>query len=136
MHRSFLIVAAGLAGLAVILGAFGAHGLKQIAPPETIATFETGVRYHFYHSIALLAIGILFERFRNKWIKYAGYAFITGIVLFSGSLYMLTYLKATDTVGLNGIGIVTPFGGLCFIAGWISLVIAFSTKKQSPLKSI
>jgi uncharacterized membrane protein YgdD (TMEM256/DUF423 family) len=136
MHRSFLNIAAALAGLAVILGAFGAHGLKKIVPPESVATFETGVRYHFYHSIALLAAGILYERFRNKWIIYSGYSFMLGILLFSGSLYLLTALKATNTVGLSGIGIITPFGGLFFIAGWISMMVAFNVKNQSALKSI
>lgn len=128
MHRGFLITAALLAGVAVILGAFGAHGLKQIVPADTISTFETGVRYHFYHSIALLATGILYERFRKNWLKFAGISFIAGIILFSGSLYVLTIIKATETAGLRGIGIITPFGGLFFIAGWIALAIAVSLR--------
>ncbi|MBO9574003.1 MAG: DUF423 domain-containing protein [Chitinophagaceae bacterium] len=114
--------------MAVILGAFGAHGLKQMLTPEYISTFETGVRYHMYHVFALLAAGILYERFPDKLIIYAGYAFITGILLFSGSLYLLTLLKATDTVGLKGIGIITPFGGLFFIAGWICMALGISRK--------
>ncbi len=123
MHRLFLNTAAILLALAVALGAFGAYGLKKIVPLETIGTFETGVRYHFYHGFALLITGILFERFNNKWIKYAGYGFITGIILFSGSLYLLTLLKATDTVELSKIGIITPIGGVFFIAGWIALLV-------------
>jgi len=126
MHKSYLITASLLAALAVILGAFGAHGLKQIVPPETVSTFETGVRYQFYHSFALIATGILFDKGRKSWMKFAGISFILGIVLFSGSLYVLTIIKATDTVGLNKIGIITPFGGLFFIAGWIALAIALS----------
>ncbi len=122
--------------LAVILGAFGAHGLKKIVPPETVSTFETGVRYHFYHGFALLAAGIIYDRFHSAWIVRAGYLFIAGIVLFSGSLYLLTFLKASDTVGLSGIGIITPFGGLLFIAGWISLAAGVIIKGRSPLKSI
>jgi len=136
MHRSFLIGAAALSGLAIILGAFGAHGLKQIVPADSVSTFETGVRYHFYHSIALLITGMLFEKFRNKWVKYAGYGFITGIILFSGSLYLLTFLKATNSVGLTGIGVLTPVGGLFFIAGWISLLVGFTVKGQPPLKPV
>lgn len=136
MHRSFLITAVLLLALAVILGAFGAHGLKQILPPESISTFETGVRYHFYHGFALLITGMLYERFRNKWVLYAGYGFIGGTILFSGSLYLLTLMKATNTVGLTGIGIITPFGGLLFITGWVLLAIACIVKNQSPLKSI
>ncbi len=98
MHRGFIITASILGAIAVILGAFGAHGLKQILPLESVATFETGVRYQFYHVFALLAAGVLFERFKSKWIKYAGYAFIIGILLFSGSLYLLTLLKTTPTL--------------------------------------
>lgn len=128
MHRGYLVTASVLAALAVVLGAFGAHGLKQIVPPETVSTFDTGVRYHIYHALALLATGIIFERFRNRWMKIAAVCFITGIVLFSGSLYLLTLLKATETAGLRGIGIITPFGGLFFIAGWIALAIAVSLK--------
>jgi uncharacterized membrane protein YgdD (TMEM256/DUF423 family) len=136
MHRSFIITASLLLALAVILGAFGAHGLKKIVPPEAVSTFETGVRYHFYHGFALLAAGIIYDRFHSAWIVRAGYLFIAGIVLFSGSLYLLTFLKASDTVGLSGIGIITPFGGLLFIAGWISLAAGVIIKGRSPLKSI
>lgn len=136
MHKTFLTVAASLAAAAVILGAFGAHALKQILPQDLILIFETGVRYQFYHSFALLATGILYERFRNKWILYAGYCFIAGILLFSGSLYLLLSMKATNTAGLSQIGIITPFGGLFFIAGWVFLLAGFNTKNQSSLKSI
>lgn len=136
MHRPFLIIAAALCALAVILGAFGAHGLKTILPAENIATFETGVRYHFYHAFALLFTGILYERFRNRWVIYAGYSFLAGIVLFSGSLYLLTALKASHTVGISGIGFITPFGGLLFVGGWILLLVAFIIRGRAPLKSI
>lgn len=124
MHKGFLATAALLGALAVALGAFGAHGLKKIVPPETVATFETGVRYQFYHVFALIAVALLFDRLPADWLRYAGWCFIIGIILFSGSLYLLTALKATNTVGLTGIGIVTPFGGLFFIAGWICLAVA------------
>jgi uncharacterized membrane protein YgdD (TMEM256/DUF423 family) len=105
-------------------------------PVESLSAFETGVRYHFYHSFALLITGLIYEKFRNKWTIFAGYSFITGIALFSGSLYILTLMKATNTAGLSHIGIITPFGGLFFIAGWVSLLVAFNTKTQSTLKSI
>ena len=123
MHKGFLITGSILGALAVALGAFGAHGLKKIVPAETISTFETGVKYQFYHCFALILVGMLAEKFSSAWISYAGYAFITGIILFSGSLYVLTLLKATSTVGLNGIGIITPFGGLFLIAGWLFLAV-------------
>jgi uncharacterized membrane protein YgdD (TMEM256/DUF423 family) len=96
-------VAALLGALSVILGAFGAHGLKKYVPEDTISTFETGVRYQFYHVFALLAVAVLMEKFPGRWLRLAGYFFLIGIVLFSGSLYALTALKATETVGLNGI---------------------------------
>ena len=119
-----LIIAAALGALSVTLGAFAAHGLKKIVPPETVATFETGVRYQFYHTFALLFVGLLLDRMQGNWLVWAGYCFIASIILFSGSLYALTALKATETVGLNGIGIITPFGGLFFVAGWLLMLIA------------
>lgn len=124
MHRSFITTAAVLLGLAVILGAFGAHGLKEIVSAQSLATYETGVRYHFYHGFALLATGILYERFNKKWLRFAGYCFIIGILLFSGSLYLLAVLMKPDVVGIEKIGLITPFGGLFFIAGWIFLSLS------------
>ena len=121
MHKGFLQTAALLGALSVALGAFGAHGLKKIVPPETITTFETGVRYQFYHVFALLTVAILYDKFAADWMRYAGICFIIGIILFSGSLYILTALKATNTVGLTGIGAITPFGGLFLIAGWVCM---------------
>ena len=129
MHRIFLQWAALLGALAVGLGAFGAHSLKEYVPAETISTFETGVRYQFYHVIGLIAVGILYERLPGKWLRYAGYSFLWGILLFSGSLYLLTALKATGTIGINGIGIITPFGGVFFIVGWVCLFIAVRSKQ-------
>src|SRR5439155_18350888 len=115
MTRSILAAAALLGALAVGLGAFGAHGLKQIVPPETVTVFETGVRYHFFHVFALLATGLISFYYSSPLLKRASQCFITGILLFSGSLYLLTYLKATETAGLSKIGIVTPIGGLFLI---------------------
>jgi uncharacterized membrane protein YgdD (TMEM256/DUF423 family) len=131
MHKGFLRTAAILGLLAVTLGAFGAHGLKKIVPPEAIITFETGVRYQFYHALALLAAGMLFEKFPLRSIRYAGICFITGIVLFSGSLYALTLLQATSTVGLSGIGAITPFGGLFFIAGWLCIFLGVKSAPRT-----
>ena len=128
MHKNFLQWAAVLGALAVALGAFGAHSLKQYVPVETISTFETGVRYQFYHVFALLMAGLFQERFPGKWMRYAGYCFLIGIMLFSGSLYLLTFLKATNTIGITGIGIITPFGGVFFIVGWICLLLGVRFK--------
>jgi uncharacterized membrane protein YgdD (TMEM256/DUF423 family) len=119
MHKLFLSIGALLGGIAVALGAFGAHGLKKIVPADTVNTFQTGVQYQMYHALALIATAIVFERFPNKLMSWAGVSFCTGILLFSGSLYLLTFLKATNKVGLEGVGIITPFGGLFFIIGWL-----------------
>lgn len=129
MHKTFLATGAALAGLAVILGAFGAHKLKEMVPPETVTTFQTGVQYQFYHAFAILITAMLFMAFpASPQLKWAAYCFIAGIILFSGSLYALTLLKATDTVGLSKLGIVTPFGGLFFIAGWVMVLLAVLKK--------
>lgn len=129
MHNRFLIIASALGALSVVLGAFAAHGLKQIVPAETVAVFDTGVRYQFYHVFALLTIAIIYEKYPGTLLKWAGNCFLLGILLFSGSLYLLTALKATDTVGSSRFGIITPFGGLFFIAGWTLMLVAFIKRK-------
>ena len=127
MHKGFLRLAAFLGALSVGLGAFGAHGLKSFVPLEDIETFDTGVRYQFYHVFALLATGILYKRFPVKRMLYAGFLFIAGIVLFSGSLYLLTILSATDSVGMKGIGFLTPLGGILLIIAWLFLLAGVSS---------
>ena len=131
MHKSFLKIATILGALAVILGAFGAHALKQVVSENAVITFETGVRYQFYHVFALLITGTLYKDFSNKWMNYAGNLFITGIVLFSGSLYVLTFFVALVRPALNWIGIITPFGGLAFILGWIFLFIGIKNGNKT-----
>jgi uncharacterized membrane protein YgdD (TMEM256/DUF423 family) len=131
MHKSFLAIAAGFGALAVILGAFGAHALKRTAPDAAINIFETGVRYQFYHVFALALIAILYRDYPGKWMQWSGSFFILGILLFSGSLYMLTYIKATTKPGLDWIGIITPFGGLAFIAGWACMLFGLYNKSAS-----
>lgn len=123
MHKGFLVWATAMGALAVILGAFGAHKLKELVPPETVSTFQTGVTYQFYHVFALLAVGILYAHIPGPQLIWAGRCFIGGILLFSGSLYLLTVLKMTNNVGLRGIGIITPIGGLVFIVGWVNLLL-------------
>ena len=124
MHKSFLVLASLSGAMSVALGAFGAHGLKKILPAESILTFETGVRYQFYHSFALMAVALLFDRLPGKSLLWSGYCFAAGIVLFCGSLYALAFIQETGSVGLRKLGIVTPFGGLFFIAGWLLLALA------------
>jgi len=129
MNKKFIATGAILAALAVALGAFGAHGLKKIVEAETVQTFQTGVQYQIYHAIALVLIGILSEKYAGNFLRLAGWFFIAGIILFSGSLYLLVLLKATETVGLGKLGLITPLGGLSFIAGWASLFISILQKK-------
>lgn len=124
MSKSILSSAALLGALAVVLGAFGAHGLKQLVPPETVTTFETGVRYHFYHVFALLATGLVAMHVESVYLRRAAQCFLIGMLFFSGSLYVLTLLKATDTVGLSKLGLITPIGGVFLVVGWIFLFLA------------
>ena len=130
MHRR--IIASGIifGGLAVALGAFGAHGLERLTSDGNILQgFRTGVQYQMYHALALLASGILFQNFNVKWIRWAATLFITGILLFSGSLYLLTFLKIQGSDAVSWIGPVTPVGGLLLIAGWSCLLIGVTKKK-------
>jgi uncharacterized membrane protein YgdD (TMEM256/DUF423 family) len=123
MKKSFLSAGALLAAIAVIGGAFGAHFLKTKLSAESLQTFETGIRYQFYHALALLAAGIVYKEFSGKLVKWAGYLFISGIILFSGSLYILCAAPL-----MKWLGPVTPLGGLCFISGWLLLAYAFIKK--------
>ncbi len=109
--------------LSVLLGAFAAHTLKQVLSADNLQVFETAVRYQFYHVFALLATGILYKEYAGKFLKWAGYLFITGFILFSGSLYLLCYVKHTG-MAMTWIGAITPFGGAAFIGGWCSLLLA------------
>ena len=123
MHKGFLKTAALLGALSVALGAFAAHGLKKILTTDDLQIFETAVRYQFYHVFALLTTGILYAAFTGKLVAWAGKLFITGIILFSGSLYLLCYVKYRE-MPLNWIGAITPLGGVAFIAGWLMLFFA------------
>ena len=132
MHKGFLKTAFILGAISVAMGAFGAHTLKDMVSERVLITFETAVRYQFYHLFALLAVGILYKDFKNRFMKAAGWFFIAGILLFSGSLYMLCYVQATVQPGYKWIGPITPLGGLCFIIGWIIMFLAISKKEKSP----
>ena len=124
MQKIFLIIGTVLAGLSVALGAFGAHGLKKVVSPENVAVYQTGVQYQMYHALGLLLIGLLSERILNSYLSYAGVLFVAGIVLFSGSLYLIVSLYAMNKSVPTAVGILTPIGGLFFIAGWICLLIS------------
>jgi uncharacterized membrane protein YgdD (TMEM256/DUF423 family) len=128
MHKIFLVTGTILAGLAVALGAFGAHGLKKLVGAETVASYQTGVQYQFYHAIALIVLGLFAEKISSSFINYAGFFFIAGIVFFSGSLYLLASLKAMNKMVPGFVYPVTPLGGLLFILGWVMLLIAVVKK--------
>lgn|SRR5574338_736910 len=133
MHKMFLISGALSGLLSILLGAFGAHALQDIVTDEKLLHgFQTGVQYQMYHALALLAVGILHEKFPVKLLRWAGNLFISGIILFSGSLYLLTALNGKEENMVKVIGPVTPIGGTLFILGWLFLLIVFlkNTKSQ------
>jgi uncharacterized membrane protein YgdD (TMEM256/DUF423 family) len=115
MERTFLALGALSAGLAVVAGAFGAHGLRGRLSPDMMAVFETAARYHMYHALGLLAVAVVAGRLTGRGAVLAGWLFVAGTLLFSGSLYLLAL------GGPRWVGAVTPLGGLCFIVGWPAL---------------
>lgn len=118
MSRLFVLLAALYGFTGVALGAFAAHGLRDRLSPEYLAVFHTGVLYQLVHALALLGVGVLALRWRSRLLSAAGGLFAVGILLFSGSLYLLTLS------GVGKLGMVTPLGGSCFLAGWLCLGIA------------
>ncbi|MFN8249637.1 MAG: DUF423 domain-containing protein [Ferruginibacter sp.] len=129
MHKGFLTTAALLGLLSVGLGAFGAHGLKGMVSDHAVATFETGVRYQFYHVFALLITAILYKEYNQPALIWAGRLFLAGILLFSGSLYVLTFIQAAVKPGYLWVGAITPFGGVAFIAGWALMFFAVTRSR-------
>jgi uncharacterized membrane protein YgdD (TMEM256/DUF423 family) len=115
MERTFLALGALSAGLAVVAGAFGAHGLRGRLSPDMMAVFETAARYHMYHALGLLAVAVVAGRLMGRGAVLSGWLFVAGTLLFSGSLYLLAL------GGPRWLGAVTPLGGLCFIVGWLAL---------------
>jgi uncharacterized membrane protein YgdD (TMEM256/DUF423 family) len=123
MFRKYLLWGIALAGLSVMLGAFGAHGLKTIVPAAQLAVFETGVRYEFMHALALLLLAFhiqqnIANQEQLKRLNKTGNLFLIGILLFSGSLYALTLQPLIEFNFARFIGPITPIGGLCLIIGW------------------
>ena len=131
MHKGFIKTAAVLGLLSVALGAFAAHALKEKISDYAVNIFETGVRYQFYHVFALLAAAIIYKDFSNGFMRWSGILFITGIILFSGSLYILTYIKGVVMPGYTWIGVITPIGGLLFMVGWVFLFIGVLKNKKT-----
>ena len=124
MAKLALILGSLNAMLAVILGAFGAHGLKSRLTEDLLAVYQTGVQYHFYHSLGLILIGVIAWHIPNSiWLKWSTGFMLAGIILFSGSLYTLALTN------LRWLGMITPIGGIAFIVSWLLLVIAVYNSK-------
>jgi len=120
---SMFLVWGGVFGfLGIVIGAFGAHGIKSRVTPELLVIFETGVKYQMYHALALIAIGVLLQRVQIPMLATSGWLMIVGTLIFSGSLYVLVL------TGVRTWGAVTPIGGLCFLGGWFLFIISFLKK--------
>jgi len=117
MVAGWFATGAVLCALGVMLGAFGAHGLRERLTADLLAVFETGVRYHLIHALGLLAVAWAASRWPNAWVGAAGWLFVAGIAVFSGSLYVLA------VTGIRWLGAITPIGGVCLIAGWVVLAV-------------
>jgi uncharacterized membrane protein YgdD (TMEM256/DUF423 family) len=120
VSRWVLCSGAGFALLAVVLGAFAAHGLKAVLDAQQLVLFETASRYQMYHALALLVVGVMLTnpRFSRSLLQLAALAFILGIILFSGSLYLLAL------IGVSWLGAITPLGGIAFLLGWLMMMVA------------
>ncbi len=127
MLRTYGAIGSLLALLAVALGAFGAHGLEDKIDADLLAAYKTGVQYHMFHALGLIALGIVSDKLSGAEgsLRWAGRLLTAGIVLFSGSLYVMA---VTD---IKPLGIITPFGGVAFLAGWAFLASAFWKQRRS-----
>jgi uncharacterized membrane protein YgdD (TMEM256/DUF423 family) len=123
MLKNLLIISGISAAIAVVLGAMGAHALKNLISAEQLISFETAVKYQFYHTLALFIIAGLQLKLNSKFLEFASWAFVIGIILFSGSIYLLSTRELFNAPGLTVLGPVTPFGGISFIIGWIFITI-------------
>ena len=124
MHRILYRIAAFFAGLSVIIGAFGAHFLKTILSPESLNSIHTAVTYQMTHSLAILAVGLIYSHYHFQKTLIAGYFFVLGIILFSGSIYLLAILTYFGVERIILIGLLTPLGGLSFFIGWLFLLVS------------
>jgi uncharacterized membrane protein YgdD (TMEM256/DUF423 family) len=124
---SNLFIGLGALGclLAVATGAFGAHALKQVLDADMLAVWHTAVQYLFFHALGLILIGVLQNSSQRHCHKIAGAFMLAGIALFSGSLFVLSLS------GLKWLGMITPFGGVCFLAAWLILALGYLTKQHS-----
>lgn len=117
--RTFLVTGSVLGFLGVVMGAFGAHALREVLSAEELGIVQTGIRYQMYHAFALLAAGWALGQYRRREFATSGWAFAAGVALFSGSLYLLTW------TGIRSLGMITPLGGAAFLVGWFFLAKGF-----------
>ena len=129
MHKGFLRSGFFFLALAVGLGAFATHSMQGLVSDKAVETFQIGIKYMLYHAFGLVIVGMLYKEFPYALTKIAGRLFVGGIILFSTSLFILSALQAMVAPGYRWVGAITPFGGLCFIAGWVLLFI--TTFKKS-----
>ncbi|MEP4891622.1 MAG: DUF423 domain-containing protein [Aliiglaciecola sp.] len=116
--KFLLMFAACSAALSVLLGAFGAHALKDMLTESSLGYFQTAVQYQMIHSLAMITFLVFYAYWKNEWLIWGARSFAFGILFFSGSLYILA------TTNLKWVGPITPLGGLCFVAGWVCLLVA------------
>ncbi len=125
MSHTFFILGAVFALIGVAAGAFGAHTLRDMLTTHYLHVFETGVRYQMYHAFALIFTAWALDKYNDTYFRFAGWVFTAGIILFSGSLYILAL------TGTGWLGAITPFGGVLFLAGWLLLIIGFFSSKKA-----
>jgi uncharacterized membrane protein YgdD (TMEM256/DUF423 family) len=129
LAKRALVLGSGLLALAVLIGAFGAHGLKNMVGPDKLVTFETGVRYHFYHAFGILILGLIQHNFQSLKINVSLAAFLAGIFLFSFNCYFYVL------TGMKVFAMIVPVGGLLFVLGWLTLAVRLSKLPSvSPAK--
>ncbi len=129
MNKKIILSGIVFSGSAVVLGAMNAHYLKQFFTPDLTASFATGVRYQMYHGLALISIGALSNFLTHKTTNLLNLLFSLGTILFSCSIYILCAFKSNGIIGLTGLGILTPIGGLVLIIGWIYFFIQIVKSK-------
>lgn len=129
MKRRFLASGALLALIATIFGALGAHAFKSVLSTDQLESFKTATQYQFYHALALIAVGIIYAHWPDKFMMWSGYLFLSGILIFSGSIYILS-TKEISHIHAPFLGPLTPIGGLCFMMGWISFIISLFRLKD------
>ena len=124
MTRTFFILGSVFGMTAILAGTSGAHGLEQTVTPALLETFDTGVRYHMYHALALIGVAWACEHFGGKLPIAAGWLFVIGIIVFAGSLYLLAI------TGARWLGMITPIGGGAFVVGWLLLIVAGAQNRR------